>query len=254
MTMLKTRKKLYRQLDIEATADERLSFLNKVLIGFILTAIVVTVLSTENTIRELLPRSFDTLHLIFGVVFSAEYIARLWVAKDSPTYSGKWGRLRYAFSPIAIIDMLAVLPFWLSIGMGDSFLLRLVRMTRILALAKLGQYSSALANIVGAIQSRKYELLISLCTALLAMLASATVLYGLEGGNNPESFGSIPRALWWGVATLTTVGYGDVFPITVMGKIFAGVFALAGIGIIALPTGILAGAFADAINKAPTED
>jgi voltage-gated potassium channel len=241
MTMLKTRKKLYRQLDIEATADERLSFLNKVLIGFILTAIVVTVLSTENTIRELLPRSFDTLHLI-------------WVAKDSPTYSGKWGRLRYAFSPIAIIDMLAVLPFWLSIGMGDSFLLRLVRMTRILALAKLGQYSSALANIVGAIQSRKYELLISLCTALLAMLASATVLYGLEGGNNPESFGSIPRALWWGVATLTTVGYGDVFPITVMGKIFAGVFALAGIGIIALPTGILAGAFADAINKAPTED
>jgi voltage-gated potassium channel len=127
-------------------------------------------------------------------------------------------------------------------------------MTRILALAKLGRYSSALANIVGAIQSRKYELLISLCTALLAMLASATVLYGLEGGNNPESFGSIPRALWWGVATLTTVGYGDVFPITVMGKIFAGVFALAGIGIIALPTGILAGAFADAINKAPTED
>ena len=90
--------------------------------------------------------------------------------------------------------------------------------------------------------------------ALLAMLASATVLYGLEGADNPESFGSIPRALWWGVATLTTVGYGDVFPITVIGKICAGLFALAGIGIIALPTGILAAAFADAFHKVPPAD
>jgi voltage-gated potassium channel len=127
--------------------------------------------------------------------------------------------------------------------------LRLVRLVRIVALAKLGRYSSALNAIGHAIHSRRYELTMSLVIAGMLLLVSSTFLYLVEGEGQPDDFGSIPRAMWWSIATLTTVGYGDAVPQTVIGRILAGFTAITGIGLIAMPTGILAAAFSDALAR-----
>ena len=149
----------------------------------------------------------------------------------------------------ALIDLMAILPFFLTLGIQDAFLLRAFRLLRLLTLAKLGRYTSALRNIYVALTVRRYELLISLFAAFLVMLLAASVLHLTEGAQNPDSFGSIPRALWWGAATVTKVGYGGAYPITPVGKICAAVFAIAAVAVIAMPTGILAAAFSEAFRR-----
>ena len=132
---------------------------------------------------------------------------------------------------------------------APSYLLRLARLLRILRVAKLGRFSRAWTFVGRAIASRRYELLLTFYAAVFVMIVSATLLYIVEGPSQPEKFGSIPRALWWSVVTLTTIGYGDVYPETGLGKVFAGLTAVLGIGLIAAPTGILAAAFSDALQQ-----
>ena len=146
--------------------------------------------------------------------------------------------------------MLVMLRFLLPLLGLEAALLRMIRIVRLVRLARLGRYSLALQMIGAAVTDRRYELGVSVIIASGLMLLSSTALYLAEGAHQPENFGSIPRAMWWSVATLTTVGYGDIVPVTVTGRIFAAVTALTGIGIIAIPTGILAGAFSDALRRA----
>ncbi len=174
---------------------------------------------------------------------------RLYAAGENEQYRGLVGRLRYVVSPTALIDLLALLPFLMTASLNDAFLLRIVRLLRLLTLAKLGRYSTALRNIGTALFRRRYELLMSLAAAFVVMLLAATFLHYTERDYNPESFGSIPRALWWGAATVSKVGYGGAFPQTVLGKIFAVIFAIAAVGVVALPTGILAASFNDAFRR-----
>jgi voltage-gated potassium channel len=116
-------------------------------------------------------------------------------------------------------------------------------------IARLGRFTGALDILVSAVSNRKFELFLSAGIAVLLLYVSSAMLYLIEGGIQPDEFGSIPRAMWWSVATLTTVGYGDVYPITGLGKLFATVTAVAGIGLIAMPTGILAAAFSEAMQE-----
>jgi voltage-gated potassium channel len=126
---------------------------------------------------------------------------------------------------------------------------RLIRLLRILRLAKLGRLSTALRLLYSVIASRRYELIATLGLASTLLILGASSLYWLEGEVQPDKFGSIPRALWWAVITLTTIGYGDVYPITAAGKVVAAMVAISGIGLIAMPTGILASAFSEAVRK-----
>ncbi len=142
-----------------------------------------------------------------------------------------------------------MLPFLLAAGLGDTVLLRLFRLLRLLTLAKLGRYSNAIQNIGMALKDRRYELLMSVAAGFIVMLLAASALHYTEGARSPESFGSIPRALWWGVATVTKVGYGGAFPATILGKVFAAIFAVAAVGVVALPTGILAASFSNAFQR-----
>jgi voltage-gated potassium channel len=124
-----------------------------------------------------------------------------------------------------------------------------MRVLRLVRLAKLGRLSRAWNDIVSAVHSRRDELLLTLGLAFILILFSSTLMYWAEGGVQPDKFGSIPRSFWWAVVTLTTVGYGDVYPITPLGEFCAGLVAIAGIGVIALPTGILAAAFSDTVQR-----
>jgi voltage-gated potassium channel len=181
-----------------------------------------------------------------------EYLVRLWAEGESPRFRGVQGRIRYALTPAAIVDLIAFLPsLVLPVlpGTSNFMLLRLFRLVRILRLARLGRFSLAMRHLSQAVTDRREELLLSLMLATFILVFSAAGMYLLEGENDPQRFGSIPRAMWWSVCTLTTVGYGDIYPHTVPGKILGGFTSIAGIGLIAMPTGILAAAFSAAFQR-----
>lgn len=244
------RRRLYVQLSPSAWAGRGLSPVNRGVVALILLSIAVAVLESEPALRALWTPAFDAAEWVITGLFVAEYAARLWTSAENPRFGpGLRGRLRYAASLPAILDILAIAPLFLTAVGSEAFLFRLLRLLRILRLAKLARYSSAMAAIGEAISSRRYELIASVVVALILLLLSSTCLYIAESDAQPETFGSIPRAMWWSVATLTTVGYGDVVPVTVAGRLLAGVTAVIGIGLIAMPTGILAAAFSDAVVR-----
>jgi len=170
-------------------------------------------------------------------IFSVEYLVRVWVADLTPSYQQPVrGRLRYMISPLALIDLLAIIPSLLSLAGVD---LRILRFVRLLRLLKLTRYSKAMHNISAAISAGKNELLFSALLMGLLLLISSTLMYYAEHEAQPQVFSSIPAALWWGVMTLTTIGYGDIYPVTFAGKLITSVAAISGIGLFALPGGII---------------
>lgn len=243
------RQALYHQLD-PAAGNGRLSLLNRLLVFTIFLAAFVAVIETEPTVATGRETLFRFIELGFGALFGLEYLVRLWVCVEQPLHHGvRFSRWRYAMSPAALIDIVAILPALIALAGGGALVLRFFRVLRIVRLAKLGRMSRAWRNLVEAVHSRRYELWLTLALAGLAILVSSTLLYWAELDAQPDKFGSIPRAFWWSVVTLTTVGYGDIYPITPLGKFFASLVAVAGIGLIALPTGILAAAFSDAMQR-----
>lgn len=242
---LTLRRRLHQQLDPRCR-PHGLSWLNRTLVVAILASVAVVLLETEPTLRQGREAVFRNAEVAFAALFAMEYAARFWTAAERGGWRARW---RWAVSPAAIIDLLAIAPAVFTLVGAPTYVLRLVRLLRILRIAKLGRFSNAWTLAGRAIASRRYELMLALYAAALVMVVSSTLLYLVEGPGQPENFGSIPRAFWWSVVTLTTIGYGDVFPQTGLGRILAGITAVFGIGLIAIPTGILAAAFSDVLEK-----
>ena len=244
------RQRVYEALEPRAREGLGLSLANKFLVLCIIVASALAILDTEPMVSAGREPAFRLAELAFGVIFSVEYLLRLWIAPDNPHWARfRFPRLRYAFSVQAIIDLLAILPTLFAFGGGGSVLLRFFRVLRILRLAKLGRMSTAWQDLAAALSERRHELILTISIAGFVLLVSSTLMYWAEADAQPDKFGSIPRAMWWCIVTLTTVGYGDVFPVTMLGKSLAGLVALAGIGLIAMPTGILAAAFSDVVQR-----
>ncbi|MBV1708531.1 MAG: potassium channel family protein [Erysipelothrix sp.] len=184
------------------------------------------------------------------VVFTIEYLARLWVSDlANSNVSPMKARLSYIFSFMAIIDLLAIIPFYIPFLIPvDLRILRSLRMIRLLRLLKINRYTSALKSITTVFINKKNQLASSLIIVALLMTISSVIMFNLESPVQPEVFQNAFSGLWWAVATLTTVGYGDIYPITVGGKIMAGVIALLGIGLVAVPTGIISAGFVEMIE------
>ena len=243
---------VWRQVDPEAYERQGLSPTNQAVVWIVALSSILAILETEPAVENMAPRVFSQLEWIFALVFFLEYLVRLWAEGESPRFRGVQGRIRYALTPSAIVDLIAFLPSLvlpLLPGTSNFMLLRVFRLIRILRLARLGRFSLAMRHLSQAVTDRKEELPLSLMLATFVLVFSAAGMYVLEGGNDPQTLGSIPRAMWWSVCTLTTVGYGDIYPHTVLGKILGGVTSIAGIGLIAMPTGILAAAFSAAFQQ-----
>lgn len=184
--------------------------------------------------------------------FAIEFGLRFWSEGQNPMHSGVVGRLRFLVQPIAIADVLAFLPelivflFFPHLHGGWLAALRALRLFR---LFKLARYVPAFAIVGAAVRRAWAPLMAALCVAAAQLYIAAMMLYFIEGEAKPQAFGSITRSLWWAIVTLTTVGYGDVYPETALGRVAAGIVALAGIGIVAMPTGILASAFAEEFRE-----
>ncbi|MEO7026036.1 MAG: ion transporter [Caulobacteraceae bacterium] len=245
------RRKLYVQLEPAAWPWRGLSPVNVVVFITIIITSILAIIETEPTIASGRESLFMVIEWIIGGVYSLEYAARAWTAAENPRFGpGGRGLLRYMRSPIAIIDLISILTSFATPAAGlQPYLLRAFRLARILRIAKLGRMSNAMSYLIEAVAARRYELLFSLFVSLTFMVFSASLLYLVEGPAQPDKFGSIPRAMWWATAALTTIGYGDVYPVTVMGRILAAATALGGIGLVAMPTGIMAAAFSEAVQK-----
>lgn len=248
---MKIRNKLYHALTISGE-DGLTRILNRFLIAIVLSSIVLVVIETEPNFSAW-QWHFETANMIFAGFFSVEYSLRLWVAGEDERYRGFTGRLRYMVSPLALLDLMALIPFYLSF-FSEAFILRIVRLVRIITVVKLGRYAPAFHNVMAAIMKRGFELAISFGIAIFAIVLASTAMYILEGQAQPETFGSIPRAMWWGMATLTTIGYGDVYPITVYGKVFTMIYALICAGLVGMVGGIMAGAFSETFQQKVDED
>lgn len=239
----------YAELEPGVGGRVGLSLSNRFIAVLIVVASFTAILETEASLREGTGNLFLYAEIAFVAVFIIEYLARLFAAGEDPRYRGLRGRVRYMFTWWAIIDILAIAPSLITMGTDNAFLLRLFKLMRLARLSRLGRFSEAWTALSQSLSTRRYELMVSFGLAGLLLVFSSALLYLVEAEQQPEAFGSIPRALWWSVATLTTVGYGDVAPITALGRIFAAITAIAGIGMIAMPTGILAAAFSEILQK-----
>ena len=194
--------------------------------------------------------AFFTFEVISVAIFTVEYVLRVWscTANIADGYAHPLrGRLKYIVTPMAIIDLFAFLPFYLSAFFAID--LRILRLFRLLRLLKLTRYSPALLIIWAVIRGQYRALMAALFVMVIALLFSSSLIFVFEKDVQPEAFGSIPHAMWWGIATLTTVGYGDVTPITMGGRIFGAFTMILGIGMFALPTGVIASGFANEVRK-----
>jgi len=220
------------------------------LLALIFANVAAVVLETVDSVRARFGGFFRWFEVASVAIFTVEYVLRVWACPASSTYAGSVrGRLRFIRSPMAIIDLLAILPSYLPAVTTDLRFLRMMRLFRIFRLAKLARYSSALHLLGRVVRSRKEDLAVAAVIMLLFLVSSASLIYFAERDAQPDKFTSIPDALWWATVTMTTVGYGDVFPVTTLGRIVGGIVAILGIGMFALPTGILGAAFLEEIQR-----
>jgi voltage-gated potassium channel len=190
--------------------------------------------------------SFEALSI---AVFTGEYLLRVWVAPEHPRFHGlpAWrARLRYLGSPIAIIDLIAIAPAYLAMFVAMD--LRYLRLLRLLRLLKLTHYFSGLGIFLAVVRAQSRTLLSVVFTIVILVVVAAGLMYALEHQAQPQAFGSIGQSAWWAVVTMTTVGYGDVTPITAVGRVLATLIMLLGVGIVALPAAMLAARFAEELQ------
>ena len=238
---------------IEDPADD--NSLSKYVRSFVALLIVLNVLAIifESIESIGIPyRTFlNAFEIISVVVFTAEYLIRIWICTEDERYQNiVTGRLRFALTFFALIDLLAILPFYLpAIFVLDLRFIRVLRLLRILRILKLGRYSESLQLFGRVFRAKKEELWIMVFVAFILLTVASSFVYIAEQEAKTKGFSSIPEAMWWGVVTLTTVGYGDVYPETFWGKILGAVIALLGVGMIALPAGILGSGFVDELRS-----
>ncbi len=246
------RQRVYLELEPQARDTSGLSRSNAFIVGLVLASFVALALETEPTLSSGWRSAIQVFNGAILAVFAIEYVLRLWIAGEDPAYRGFRGRFGYMLTPYAVADLIAFLPelLWvLFIAQDGEQTLIVLRVLRLLRLSKIARFVPAFDILVAALRRAGSQLLTTLAVALALVYVSAVLLYIIEGlGEGRPEFASIPRAIWWAVATLTTVGYGDVYPVTTMGRIAGAVIALAGIGVVALPAGIFASAFADELR------
>ncbi|WP_026476140.1 ion transporter [Alkaliphilus transvaalensis] len=230
-------------------------FLSRLFDYFIVSMIILNVLA-------IILESFYSVYLRYGylfksfeiisvAIFSLEYILRVWTADQKYKDKKKiFASILFIISPIALIDLFAILPFYLPMIIPfDLRFLRMLRITRLMRIFKLNRYSNALSLVGRVLKNKKEELIITISITFLLVLFASTLMYYIEQDVQPDVFPNIIAAFWWAVATLTTVGYGDVYPITVWGKILSGLIAVLGIGLVALPTGIISSGFMEELSQ-----
>jgi voltage-gated potassium channel len=220
------------------------------LVTLILINVVAAVFETVASLEQEYHTLFRVIETASLVIFAIEYVVRLWVSVEHPRARGApaWqARLRYAVTPAALVDFAAILPFLVE-AFTDAHL-RVIVLVRLLRLFKLARYSTGFQSLFEAVRRERQALIASFLILVSVILVSASLAYMAEREAQPDTFGSIPQAIWWAMETLTTVGYGDVIPKTALGRIVGGLTMISGILMIALPVAIIGSSFAEVVRQ-----
>lgn len=196
-------------------------------------------------------RLLRQFEIFVSVIFTIEYLARLFTAGLLfPNVSRGKATMRYVFSGMAIVDLLAILPFYLPmIFPCNMMMLRMFRLLRLFRIFKLNRYFESLSALGYVLKSKSRDLIGSMFVVGILLVMASLAIYAAEHDAQPQVFKNAFSGLWWAVATLTTVGYGDIYPITVLGRVFGALIALLGIGMVAIPTGIISSGLVDYLNS-----
>ncbi|GBE42475.1 cyclic nucleotide-gated potassium channel [bacterium BMS3Bbin10] len=244
------RQRIHDILEYGSEHDPVTRLVNTILVTLILLNVAAFAAETMPDVGPRYRNLFELFNLVSVAIFSVEYVLRLWSCTEMPLLRAQrpWrARLKFAMRPLLIIDLIAILPFYLGFLIGVD--LRVLRVLRLFRFLKLARYSPALVALGRVIANERRALFGALLVMLALLLFASSGMYFIERNVQPEVFGSIPSAAWWALATLTTVGYGDVTPVTSLGKAFGGLIMIFGLGMFALPIGIIATGFSQEANR-----
>jgi voltage-gated potassium channel len=244
------RRRVYQVLEQGPVGDRASVVVDRLLVLLIIVNLVAVALESMPQLHDRYLLLFDTIEFVSLVVFTAEYLLRIWSSVEygphrhmSPTAA----RLRYILSPAGLVDLVAVLPFWFAPFVPSD--LRVLQVLRVVRFFKIARYSPAMRSLLDVLYRERRALFGCLVITLGTALVSAALMHLAEGRVQPDKLGTIPDALWWAIVTLGTIGYGDVVPITTVGKLIATATIFLGLIMIALPVGIIATAFAEQVHR-----
>ena len=246
------KQRVYKLVEEAAPGDRSSQAFDIFIISLISLNAIALIVGTVEEVHQVSPQAFRIFEIVSMAIFTVEYLLRVWSCTANPRYAHPvFGRLRFIVSPIALIDLLAILPFYVVFLVNLHGLdLRFLRAVRLLArVARLSRYSSGLRTLARVIHAKRSDLLTVIMVLSLLLLMASSLIFFAEKEAQPDKFANIPQAMWWSIITLTTVGYGDAVPVTVAGRLLAGLIAILGIGLFALPAGILGSGFVDELKK-----
>jgi voltage-gated potassium channel len=241
------RERIFKIIEKAKDGDTASAVFDWFLIVLICLNIVAVFLSSFDNINNRYNKLFSYFEYFSIFVFTIEYLLRLWTAPYKFPSTTRWpsffSYVRFIFSFMGILDLCAILPFYIPFVIIDLRILRIFRLFRLLRIFKLTRYNKSFDLIGRVFKREKDKLLMTFFIVGILLLLASSVMYTVENVVQPEAFPNILATLWWAVVTLTTVGYGDVYPVTVLGKLLSGVISILGIILIALPSGIISSGF-----------
>lgn len=255
MVYSKVKNRVYEIIQAGKPGDVISKIFDISLILLILINVCLVIADTFN-----LPENYQKISGIIEtasvIIFTIEYVLRIWTADLLyPEKNYFVAKIKYFFSFLAIIDLLAILPFYLPFFFTvDLRVLRMLRIIRLFRVFKINRYTNSLKTILKVFKNKRNELMSSIFVVLLLMIIASVLMYSIENDAQPDVFRNAFDSLWWALATLTTVGYGDIYSITVVGRILGAVIAFLGIGLVAVPTGIISAGFIESLNEKNEEN
>ena len=241
------KQKVYSVLNEDEYSGDIAGIIDTTLVLLIAASVTAVVLESVQPIHELLEREFHIFDTVSVFIFSLEYVFRIYSITENPEYKERIaGRVRYGTTILSLIDLLSILPFYLTFFISMD--LRFLRVMRLLRILKLTRYSTAMQTLISVVRDELPVLSAALFVSLLISLFASSAIYILEHEAQPDKFNSIPEAMYWSIITLTSVGYGDYYPVTPLGQFFASAAAIIGVVLVALPTGMLASGFSEKIR------
>ena len=251
----RVRRRTYEVLEKAGEGDRLSQAVDIVIIAVILANMGAVVLESFEGLYERYAGWFAALELVSVALFTVELALRLWTC-DLLRPGRTWpvAVMRFLVSPVGLIDLLAIVPFYLPLLIPvDLRVVRILRLVRFLRLLKLTRYTRSVTAIAAVVRERRHELMVAVFLTSLLLMVASTLMYYMESKVQPDAFPNIIASLWWAVATLTTIGYGDVFPVTGLGRLLSGIIAVLGIGLVALPTAIISSGFVEALARDKAE-
>ena len=248
----KFERSLYYLVDEKDESNRLSKGFNYFLMALIILSVGEMALETDDEIFLPYREYFNIFDFFTVMVFTVEYAIRISTAHLDPENAGKtrWQSIRsYIFSFAGLIDLISILPFYLNYSNIDLRVLRMLRLLRFLRVFKITRYNNSMKLVVDVIRDKSSEIGVIMGLIIIIMIISSFLMYYAEHDMQPEAFPNVLGCLWWAIVTMTTIGYGDVFPVTMVGKIIGSTMALLGIGLVAMPTGIISAGFLEKVNE-----